>query len=371
MGRMSTARGAPDAASRRDTRLDVLRGLCLISMICGHLAAHRWPDRFTHPIGVVDGAAGFVLLSGVVLGRIQRRRPDLLWPLRRARRIWAIHCGLLLAAFAIRAASGRPGFLPHPREIGSLPELVAGVALLRVQPDWFTVLPFYVIALLATPVIVLALTRGRTRYVVAVTVPLYLLSQQVDLNPSDVFHGVGMWDWGGWQLLYVMGFLAGWHWETLVTWSRDRIFRRSTLALGVLAAVMATSLGRMLPREDLLALFDKFQVPPGVPVVVLLLGAPAYWLAGRIPPVLHRFLAQLGSHSLRGYVLLSVVQFLTFTFWLDRSLTVALVSISLVVLLTWVNLPRPRSRPSRTTDAVALSALAARSARRPEERSAA
>lgn len=354
-------------ATRRDPRLDVLRGLCLLSMVFGHLAANRWIDDATHPLRVVDGAAGFVLLSGVVLGRVQQRRPNLLAPLRRARTIWLAHVGLVLGAITVREITGRPDYIPSVEQLGGIGSTVVDVALLRAQPDWFAVLPFYVVALLITPLVVHALTRGLARWVAAGSVLLWLLSQQGTWNPASTY-GAGRWDWAGWQLLFVLGLVAGWHWERLVTLGAR--FRTHLLAVGAVAAVVGAVLGHVLPVTTEPTVFDKLEVGPGVPVMVLLLAAPAYWAVGRLPLRATAVLARTGANSLRGFVVLCAVQFLLSAFWVQRPVVASLAIIALVVLAAWAG---PKRSPVLTSVPVTRSLVgsATREAGRDQERSAA
>lgn len=355
--------------TRRDPRLDVLRGLCLLSMVFGHLAANHLIDEATHPLRVVDGAAGFVLLSGVVLGRVQRRRPSLVAPLRRARTIWLAHVGLVLSALTVKALTGRPDYIPTVEQLGGVAHAVVDVALLRAQPDWFAVLPFYVFALLITPLVVQALGRGLTPWVVAGSVLLWSASQQGTWNPASTY-GSGRWDWAGWQMLFVLGIAAGWHWEALVSWSKRTTVRTTLLAVGAVAAAVGAVLGHLLPVSTQPTVFDKLEVGPGVPVMVLLLAAPAYWVVGRLPVRASAVLARAGANSLSGFVVLTAVQFLLSVYWVDRPLVVSLACIALVVLAAWAG---PKRSPVLLSVPVtrSLDGPAARVACRVQERSAA
>src|SRR3954454_9734595 len=102
-------RGTPRVSSR-DTAIDALRGACIVSMTTAHLAAGSWPYLFTHSAVFIDGAVGFVLLSGVMVGRTQRRiadRDGLLAGqrklLRRIGVIYAAHLALCVVGFLVVA----------------------------------------------------------------------------------------------------------------------------------------------------------------------------------------------------------------------------------------------------------------------------
>src|SRR3978361_1533580 len=64
------ARAAP--AARRERAFDLLRGGCVVSMVFSHVSASSVLDRGTHAFEWVDGAVGFVFISGLVLGLVHR-----------------------------------------------------------------------------------------------------------------------------------------------------------------------------------------------------------------------------------------------------------------------------------------------------------
>ena len=66
----STSLTTPGSGGR-DRAIDLLRGLCIVSMTTAHLAAGSWPWRVFHIGTFIDGAVGFVFLSGLVLGITQ------------------------------------------------------------------------------------------------------------------------------------------------------------------------------------------------------------------------------------------------------------------------------------------------------------
>ena len=106
---------------RRDHALDVVRGLCIVSMCTAHLAAGSWPYEVAHSAVWVDGAVGFVMLSGVVVGMVQRSTIDRSGLaagqrrlLRRSAVIYAANLALCLVAFVVVALDpSRAG--PYPK----------------------------------------------------------------------------------------------------------------------------------------------------------------------------------------------------------------------------------------------------------------
>jgi len=140
-----------------------------------------------------------------------------------------------------------------------------------------------------------------------------------------------------------MGFVAGWHWATLVRWGYDPAVRRVLLAVGAAAVVTTVVIGQTISFEAYVAGFNKLEVNPGVPLLVLVLAAPAYWVAGRLPMTLAAFLARTGANSLRGFVALTALQFVLFAFWPERPVALSLLAIAAVLAVTWLG-PRRSGR---------------------------
>jgi len=61
----------PTTSIGRDERIDFLRGLAMLAVIVNHIALRSLYQIFSvEAIGVVTGAEGFVLLSGIILGLV-------------------------------------------------------------------------------------------------------------------------------------------------------------------------------------------------------------------------------------------------------------------------------------------------------------
>ena len=119
MGGSTAVDPATRVHSGRDRRLDVIRGFCIVSMTIGHLVPSSGLDIWTHPFVWVDGATGFVVCSGIVLGVTQSGGGRGTRPLlRRAAELHAIHVVLVVAAVAIRSGIGRPSLAPELNTVG-------------------------------------------------------------------------------------------------------------------------------------------------------------------------------------------------------------------------------------------------------------
>ena len=319
-----------DRHSRRDTSIDAIRGLCLVSMTVGHLVevlggrSVLW--YLTHPFAWVDGATGFVFLSGVSLALAdrskvrrgwshqQRRR----WLLGRAAFLYAVHVAMTVAALALLGSSGAgtvSGLAPLDRET-----LVDVLSLGRVV-DFLDILPLYAVFVTAAVGVLLhARSRRALAGVVLAATAVYVASQ-VWPHATAIRHadtGRITWVLGAWQLLFLGGVLAGRRWEAVSgvwgtrwrwpagTWA---VLSVVVLVLGRVQAVL-DDLGRgsYLPAPTAKfeeALLSKANLGPLRVALAVGAGLALHWLhrrlAGRWVRVQHE-VEELGCRSLRTYL---------------------------------------------------------------------
>ena len=312
----------------RDPVLDALRGACLVSMVVAHLAPDSVLYRVTHPLVWVDGAAGFIFFSGLVLGITQRARSAGVggaacrrWLWQRAAVIYLAHVTLVSVALGLRAATAGPAFVPAPAEIGPPPAVVLAVLTLGLQPPFLDILPLYVVLLIGAVGLTELLRRDRGALCLALSLAVYIASQiRADLfTPGDGRGGRVPWVWGAWQLLFVGGLVAGWHWRRgLRPWAvrHRRRLLAGCAALFTTLVVTAQTLPHSARTADLVAaveaVFAKFPLRPGVPIYLVAAAVVGYavvaGLRGRCTDVLVHPLARLGARSLDCYVALSLTQ---------------------------------------------------------------
>src|SRR5881227_1452137 len=66
-----------DVASRRDLRLDLLRGFCIFAMVVDHFGGDSWLYAITGGNRFyVSAAEGFIFISGFVMGQAYRSKRD-------------------------------------------------------------------------------------------------------------------------------------------------------------------------------------------------------------------------------------------------------------------------------------------------------
>jgi len=214
----------------RDRALDVVRGLCIVSMCTAHLAAGSWPYQVAHAAVWVDGAVGFVMLSGVVVGMVQRSTIDRSGLaagqrklLRRSAVIYAANLALCLVAFVVVALDpSRAGPYPSVEALGGGMSAVVATLTLQINPHYTSILSLYVVLLLLTTGAVGAPQRRRAPVLIGASLALYVAGR---IWPAvftfPVQPGVpGVVNWSTWQLMFAGALLIGWYWrEPAVRWA--------------------------------------------------------------------------------------------------------------------------------------------------------
>lgn len=312
----------------RDQAIDAMRGLCIVSMTTAHLAAGSLPWQVTHSAVFIDGAVGFVLLSGVVVGMTQRRKIDHAGLatgestlLRRTALIYAAHLALCLLALVIvtadpaRLDSNRSGgYVGIPSLGGPLPAAIATVTL-RVNPHYTSILSLYVVLLLLAMAAVAALAHRLTPLVVAASLGLYAAGYWWPLVFTlESRPGIsGAVNWATWQLLFVGALLIGWNWRSsLIRWAvHSRLaWCSAVLLVGTVAGLgWLTRLAAGHPWNPVVTqVFTEGTLSPATILTAFcaaLVGYPICRTLVRSARPLVAPIARLGRHSLDCYLILS------------------------------------------------------------------
>lgn len=222
---------ARPSASARYAELDWLRGAMLVLMTVTHMPT-AFSGRASQPFGFVSAAEGFVFLSAFLVGAVYSRMaltrgvPAMETALvGRARKIYAVHVGLLLFLFC--------GLLPVAQDIGGVAitdlaslfrahpqEALAGGLLLVYSPPLLDILPLYTLFLAATPVLLAWSLREGWRPILVLSVVAWLLAQwgagravhgivAAAIGAAGSYADTGAFSFLAWQLLWVVGLWAG------------------------------------------------------------------------------------------------------------------------------------------------------------------
>jgi hypothetical protein len=229
---------ASAAATVRDPRLDFFRGIAMFIILMAHTPRNFFTSWIPARWGFSDATEIFVFCSGmasaIAFGRAFQRRGWLMGTARVSFRVWQVywsHIAMFFAIATLLAAIDQTG-ISDKIYIGSLnlwkffadpgPQLV-GLFTLRYVPNYFDILPMYMIILAMMPFVV-ALSRIHVFAAFAGVVTVWFLAQNNILEPLG-------WDnlrlafpaepWSdrkwffnpfGWQLVFFTGFalMIGW-----------------------------------------------------------------------------------------------------------------------------------------------------------------
>ncbi|MCC2959986.1 OpgC domain-containing protein [Massilia sp. IC2-278] len=203
--------------SKRDIRLDTLRGILLAFMTLNHLGVMATRQ----PFGFVSAAEGFILLSAYTYAiTSQIAHVSFLAMLRtsgkRAFKIYKYHIlSFFLLLAVVLAVPAYDRYFGHSFvDDQSVMKTVAGALLLVHQPTYFDILPMYIVFALLTPVLLYALGKGRGAWVLLGSVALWMAGQLFDPVPavaeaSGISGSDGFFNLFGWQLLWVTGLYLG------------------------------------------------------------------------------------------------------------------------------------------------------------------
>ena len=218
---------APPVANvrtRRDHRLDVLRGLALITIFINHVPDSVYEDWTSRNFGFSDAAEGFVLMSGIATGlayaggfRPGRAFEAAMRVWRRARKLYLVHLlitGLALVilglghfGFGTEELSGRVNYVAIVER--PLETILVGLPTLGHQFAYFNILPLYCVLLLVAPAFIL-IGRRSVWAMIGVSVLVWAAAGMFRLNLPN-FPNEGGWFFNplAWQLVFVIGVAGG------------------------------------------------------------------------------------------------------------------------------------------------------------------
>jgi hypothetical protein len=216
------------ATKPRDLRLDFFRGVALLLIFIAHVP-DNWLARYRPGyFGLSDSADIFVFVSGyaaaLAYGRIFPRAGFLAGTGRIVKRlfeIYACHLGLFFAVAVTCVAGNRflatdidyVGLLNLGYFFDNAQQALYGLFTLTYVPNYFDILPMYLVALAMLPAMML-LARVHWTLAGAVCVALYLAVPILRLElPAEIaFSRPWFFNPFAWQLLFYTGFFLGAAW---------------------------------------------------------------------------------------------------------------------------------------------------------------
>jgi hypothetical protein len=220
---------AQQARRPRDGRLDFFRGLCLLIIFVAHIVDNAWARWIPAKFGFSDATEIFVFCSGmasaVAFGGAYRVHGWLMGTARVLFRCWQVywaHIGVLLVTIALMVAvdgwlktGGRyvDGLKFRPLFEHTAGDAIVGMLTLRWVPNYFDILPMYLVVLTMLPLVVALYGLGRN-YAFAFVGLVWLAGtlRLIEL-PAEPW-GTREWFFNpfAWQLVFFTGFalMSGW-----------------------------------------------------------------------------------------------------------------------------------------------------------------
>ncbi|MDL2399673.1 OpgC family protein [Rhizobium mayense] len=215
----------PKAATQRDTRLDVLRALALITIFINHVPGQFLEGLTTKNFGFSDGAEAFVLISGISVGLAYgtRFKPgnklSMAWKaIKRAFTLYAAHMITTFITLVLFISGAwifrQPGLLCEVNILAVLMDPARGISallLLGHQIGYNNILPMYGALFLMLPLI-LVLEARSPLLLLLVSASVWLIAGVYHIAPhTTLLDGFWFLNPLSWQLLFVIGFAAIMH----------------------------------------------------------------------------------------------------------------------------------------------------------------
>src|SRR5262245_37937411 len=275
---MPPAVPTPAVPSQRDLRLDLFRGIALWLIFLDHIPSNIVSWITIRNYGFSDATEIFIFISGYtaayVYGRSMRERGTLVASARILKRTWQIYVAhiflftiFMAEIFYLSRGFENPLFAEEMNILDFLkqPEVtIVEALLLKFKPVNMDVLPLYIILLLLFPPILWMLLRQPT-VALALSVTLYVLTWEFNLNLPAFPSGTWAFNPFAWQLLFVFG-----AWCALGGAERLSRVLRSPITLGLAIAYLVFAfaivmtwyfppLGQFVPRllSELMYPIDK------------------------------------------------------------------------------------------------------------------
>jgi len=209
---------ARPAATERELRLDLFRGLALWLIFIDHLPQNLLTWLTIRNYGFSDATEIFIFISGYtasfVYGRAMREAGFVVATARILRRVWQIYVAhvflftIFLAEISYVATSFENPL--YSEEMGIMDFLkepdvtIIQALLMRFRPVNMDVLPLYIVLLLWLPLFLLLMRRSAD-LTLGLSVLFYAATWQFDLHFSAYPNGAWFFNPFAWQLLFVFG----------------------------------------------------------------------------------------------------------------------------------------------------------------------
>lgn len=244
---------------RRDLRIDMLRGIALVMMVVAHTEILSVVNIFTwERFGLTTGAEGFVILSGFMLGMLNRQRLQkealltVSWTLwRRAGKIYLVNLVIILLIIALSRLPGINTF-----EVTHFVDRFSGTAWAlfpstpQIKETWFNIILYlqigphqtqilglYICLLLVSPLFMALLKGGRVLWLILISLAGYISYHfwPARLTVAEFEFAFPLL---AWQFIFVLGMCSGWYKDELMSLARTRAGHCVIVLMVIYALVM-------------------------------------------------------------------------------------------------------------------------------------
>lgn len=233
-GRAATTTSAPSAtpansARPRDIRLDFFRGIGMFIIFMAHMPYNAWNAYIPARFGFSDATEIFVFCSGmasaIAFGSLFQQRGFLLGTVRVAYRCWQVYWAhisifVLLTASMVAADKWLSTGGAYVNGLNLVPFLsgdtganLIGLLTLTYIPNYFDILPMYLVILAMLPIVMALSQLGRGYVFAAVLITWFFATiGWINLPAEPWSDRVWFFNPFAWQLVFFTGFafIRGW-----------------------------------------------------------------------------------------------------------------------------------------------------------------
>ena len=282
---------SPDGASKRDLRIDLLRGFCVFVMIVDHVGGETsWLYVLTGGNGfVVSAAEGFVLLSGIAMGMVHRVvihtkgfRAMFEKVIGRAWFLYTLTVALTIVFAFVSTSLGDP-YTDLMTPFDSRRQFAIQVITFHRTYSLTDILVLYTLLVLMAGPLLWLIARGHWGAVLGGSALAWGVSQAWPDRVPRAWNIIdGGFPFSAWQLMFVVGLVVGYHRAQLKEFLRPRwLVGYGVAAILVLVVTQLVVKTWLAPGADAIdvheMLFDKNDARVGR--VIALLGAASFAFA--------------------------------------------------------------------------------------------
>lgn len=252
---MVSAVGQDFVRHGRDLRLDFLRGMVMLVVVSVHLEYFSFISMFLwETLGLFSSAEGFVTLSGVVLGIVYKKRlmkegfkaaAFKLW--RRAGQLYLVNVAMIVSILLLELVphlntfaithwvhiSGSPSYYLFPQAGSYLTSIIKKTLLLEIGPHQFQIIGLYTELISISPLILYALFKQKSVWVLAVSWSIYLANIWLGIRLSGAKFEYAFPSLS-WQLLFFNGMVIGFHHHKVFNYLSDQQHKWLVYITGIL-----------------------------------------------------------------------------------------------------------------------------------------